>query len=100
MRALTWPFKSNEVEGIMKKLGKCKNNISFSLQVDQAYVILSIFPIEQKLTMLPIGYKFLASIKKSFLTDYSLPTTSRSTPTPKNTTLDATKALEFNSFDR
>ena len=42
-RALTWPFKSNEMEVIMKKLGKCKDSISLSLQVDQAYVILCIF---------------------------------------------------------
>lgn len=43
MRALRWPLKSNEVDGIMKKLGNCKDNISFSLQVDQEYVILFIF---------------------------------------------------------
>ncbi|KFY93584.1 hypothetical protein V498_04339, partial [Pseudogymnoascus sp. VKM F-4517 (FW-2822)] len=41
-RAFTWPFTSNEVEGIMKKLGKCKDSISFSLQVDQAVQVLSI----------------------------------------------------------
>ena len=35
MRALRWPLKSNEVDGIMKKLGNCRDNISFSLQVDQ-----------------------------------------------------------------
>ncbi|KFY30639.1 hypothetical protein V493_01778 [Pseudogymnoascus sp. VKM F-4281 (FW-2241)] len=42
MHALTWPFKSNEVEEIMNKLGKCKDSISFSLQVDQAVQVLSI----------------------------------------------------------
>jgi hypothetical protein len=35
MRALRWPLKSKEVDGITKKLGNCKDNISFSLQVDQ-----------------------------------------------------------------
>jgi hypothetical protein len=35
IRALRWPLKSNEVDEIMKKLGNCKNNISFSLQVNQ-----------------------------------------------------------------
>jgi uncharacterized membrane protein YccC len=39
MHALIWPFKSKEVEEIMNKLRKCKDNISFGLQVDQAYVI-------------------------------------------------------------
>jgi hypothetical protein len=39
MRALRWPLKSNEVDRIVKKLGNCKDNISFNLQVDQEYVI-------------------------------------------------------------
>jgi uncharacterized protein YukE len=39
MHALTWPFKRKEVEEIMNKLRTCKDNISFGLQVDQAYVI-------------------------------------------------------------
>ena len=39
MYALRWPLKYNEVNGIMKKLESCKENISFSLQVDQVYVI-------------------------------------------------------------
>jgi hypothetical protein len=43
MRALKWPFRSNEMDGIMKKLGSCKDNISFSLQVDQTYVLSIIF---------------------------------------------------------
>ena len=100
MRALKWPLKSSEVEEIMTKLGNCKDNISFSLQVDQAYVIMCTFHVEQKLTMLSTGYKFLASIRRSFLTDYGLPTTPRSTPTPKSTMPDAIKALEFSLFNR
>ena len=47
IRALRWPLKSNEVDRIMKKLGNCKDNISFSLQVDQEYVILVIFHIAE-----------------------------------------------------
>lgn len=47
IRALKWPLKSNEVDGIMKKLGKCKDNISFSLQVDQEYVISFIYQIAE-----------------------------------------------------
>lgn len=43
MRALRWPLKSKEVDGIIKTLGTCKDNISFSLQVDQGYTILFIF---------------------------------------------------------
>ena len=43
IRALRWPFRSNEVDGIIKKLGKCRDNLSFNLQVDQAYVLLTIF---------------------------------------------------------
>jgi hypothetical protein len=35
IRALRWPLKSNEVDEIMKKLGNCRDNISFSLQVNE-----------------------------------------------------------------
>ncbi|THV46068.1 hypothetical protein BGAL_0419g00010 [Botrytis galanthina] len=35
IRALRWPFKSNEVDSIIEKLGNCKDNISFSLRVNQ-----------------------------------------------------------------
>jgi hypothetical protein len=100
MRALTWLFKSNEVDGIIKKLGNCKGNISFSLQVNQAYIILFIFLMEKKLTILPIGYKFLASIKKPFSTNSSQLTMLHLTPTLKNIMLDATKVLESNSFNK
>jgi len=48
-RALRWPFRKNEVDEIIGKLGKCRDNISFNLQVDQAYVFLSIFCPKQKL---------------------------------------------------
>ena len=50
--------------------------------------------------MVPLGYKFLISINKLYSTNYSLPITLHSTPTTKNTMLDATKALERNSFGR
>jgi hypothetical protein len=43
IRALKWPFRSAEVDGIMEKLGRCRDNISFNLLIDQAYVLLSIF---------------------------------------------------------
>jgi hypothetical protein len=43
IHALRWPFTSNEVDGIIKRLDKCRDNISFNLQVDQTYVLLSIF---------------------------------------------------------
>jgi len=36
--ALIWSFRSHEVDTIMKKLGNCRYNISFSFQDDQAYV--------------------------------------------------------------
>ena len=45
-RALRWPLKSNEVDEIMKKLGNCRDNISFSLQVDQTYVIFIFYLAE------------------------------------------------------
>jgi len=35
IRALKWPFKSNEVEIIVKSLGRCMDAISLGLQVDQ-----------------------------------------------------------------
>jgi hypothetical protein len=43
IRALKWPFRSAEVDGIIEKLGRCRDNISFNLQIDQTYVLLSIF---------------------------------------------------------
>ena len=43
VRALRWPLESNEVDRIISKLGNCKDNISFHLQVDQECVILFIF---------------------------------------------------------
>ncbi|KFY68931.1 hypothetical protein V496_00682 [Pseudogymnoascus sp. VKM F-4515 (FW-2607)] len=42
LRALRWPLKSKEVNGIIKKLGNCKDNISFILQVDQEVQIIDI----------------------------------------------------------
>jgi chromosome segregation ATPase len=36
--ALKWHFKSEEVDGMIEKLGRCRNNISSSLQADQEYV--------------------------------------------------------------
>jgi hypothetical protein len=51
-RALKWPFKNEEVEGIVKDLGRCKEMISLGLQVGQACVILYTFLVEQKLTIL------------------------------------------------
>ncbi|KAF7908239.1 uncharacterized protein EAF01_003994 [Botrytis porri] len=42
IRALKWPFKSKEVDSLIKKLENCKANISFSLQVDQEVQILNI----------------------------------------------------------
>ncbi|TAQ83564.1 hypothetical protein B7494_g8112 [Chlorociboria aeruginascens] len=41
-RALKWPLKSKEVDRIIETLGECRNNISFSLQVDQEVQILNI----------------------------------------------------------
>jgi hypothetical protein len=35
---LIWPFRSHEVDTIMKKLRNCRYNISFIFQDDQAYV--------------------------------------------------------------
>ncbi|PQE14247.1 vegetative incompatibility HET-E-1 protein [Rutstroemia sp. NJR-2017a BVV2] len=45
VRALTWPFKTNEVDSIIKKLGSCKDTISFNLQVNQTHVISIIVKI-------------------------------------------------------
>lgn len=50
-RALRWPFVSKELGRIIEKLDKCRNNISFNLQVNQAYVLLSIFYYKQMLTI-------------------------------------------------
>ena len=47
IRALKWPFKNKEVEGIVKDLGRCKDIISLGLQVDQACVTPCIFHVEQ-----------------------------------------------------
>ncbi|KAF7943051.1 hypothetical protein EAE96_010996 [Botrytis aclada] len=42
IRALRWPFHSYEVDRIIEKLGNCKHDISFSLQVYQEVQILNI----------------------------------------------------------
>jgi hypothetical protein len=56
VRALKWPFKNEEVEGIMKDLGRCKDMISLGLQVDQACVTSYTFAVERKLTILSTGH--------------------------------------------
>lgn len=38
LRALTWPLKRTEVEGITQNLERYKSSLLFSLQVDQTYV--------------------------------------------------------------
>ncbi|KAH8665806.1 hypothetical protein BGZ60DRAFT_529071 [Tricladium varicosporioides] len=41
IRALKWPFRSAEVNEIMKKLGRYRDNISFSLLVNQTAKVLT-----------------------------------------------------------
>lgn len=55
-RALKWPFKNKEVEGIVKDLGRYKEMISLGLQVDQTCVTSYTFLVEQKLTILSAAY--------------------------------------------
>ncbi|KIE02136.1 P-loop NTPase, partial [Metarhizium majus ARSEF 297] len=52
--ALKWPLKSKDVEKAVKQLGRCGQNISLALQVDQTSVLLS---LDQKsvLSRLPIA---------------------------------------------
>jgi hypothetical protein len=47
IHALKWLFRSAEVDGIMEKLARCKDSISFSLLVNQVYMILFIFQIAE-----------------------------------------------------
>jgi hypothetical protein len=56
VRALKWPFKNEEVEGIVKNLGRCREMISLGLQVDQTCVTSYKFPVEQKPTILSTGH--------------------------------------------
>ena len=56
VRALKWPFKNKEVEGIMKDLGRCKDMIFLGLQVDQTCVTLCTFAVERKLIILSTGH--------------------------------------------
>ncbi|KAG9234358.1 hypothetical protein BJ875DRAFT_401290 [Amylocarpus encephaloides] len=42
IRALKWPFRSAEVDRITGELGRCRDNISFSLQVDKTAIVLTI----------------------------------------------------------
>ncbi|KAH0538628.1 hypothetical protein FGG08_004765, partial [Glutinoglossum americanum] len=42
VRALKWPFKNTEVQGIVKDLGRCREMISLGLHVDQAALTLDI----------------------------------------------------------
>ena len=34
IRALKWPFRSAEVNGVVERLGRCRDNISFNLLVE------------------------------------------------------------------
>jgi len=38
IRALKWPFKSKQVDKVIRELERCKGTISLALQVDQTYV--------------------------------------------------------------
>ena len=38
IRALKWPFKSRQVDKVIRELERCKGTISLALQVDQTYV--------------------------------------------------------------
>jgi hypothetical protein len=38
LRALTWPLKRTELEGVIQNIEKYKSLLTFSLQVDQTYV--------------------------------------------------------------
>ena len=42
LRALTWPFKSKEVEKIVARLEEYERTFSLSLQIDQTYLLISI----------------------------------------------------------
>ena len=55
IRAFKWPFKSKEVAGIVKNLGRHRDMISLSLQAVQAYV-RPFYPIDKKLTILRLQY--------------------------------------------
>lgn len=99
MRALKWPLKSKEVDGIMKKLRNLKDNISFSLQVDQEYVLLFMFQVTES-NNISTGYNFSTSTKRLSSINFSLPTTPHMTPMMRNTMLNATQELEWNSFGR
>lgn len=50
-RALKWPLKRAEVEGIVQNLERYKSSFTLSLQVDQTYVfwVLSPFPKDVRL---------------------------------------------------
>ncbi|KAG8422905.1 hypothetical protein J3459_009932 [Metarhizium acridum] len=52
--ALKWPLKSKDVEKVVKQLGRCGQNISLALQVDQTSILLS---LDQKafLSRLPMA---------------------------------------------
>jgi predicted nucleic acid-binding Zn-ribbon protein len=44
LRALKWPFKSKNVEKIMARLERHKSVILLALQVDERYIIISLYP--------------------------------------------------------
>jgi hypothetical protein len=56
VRAMKWPFKNKEVDGIVKCLARCKDMISLGLQVDQTCVTSCTFTVEQTLTILSTGH--------------------------------------------
>ncbi|KAF4486673.1 Vegetative incompatibility protein HET-E-1 [Colletotrichum fructicola Nara gc5] len=48
LRALKWPFKSKEVEGVIKNIAQCTRTFSIGLQLDMATTVLS---IDEKLAL-------------------------------------------------
>jgi Fungal N-terminal domain of STAND proteins len=43
LRALKWPFKSEEVEKIIRRLDRCKQSIALGLQLDETWAIMEGF---------------------------------------------------------
>ncbi|KAI5863467.1 hypothetical protein GGS23DRAFT_567180 [Durotheca rogersii] len=54
LRALTWPFKSKDVDKIVQDLRRCTETVSLALQVDQTTVILNLVQ-KTVLSRLPIA---------------------------------------------
>jgi hypothetical protein len=95
VRALTWPFESKDVDGIIKTMERCRDAVSAALTIDQTYVAafsLSTFELIRSTVR-----GFLISARQLFSPNCRLRMMQPSTRTPTSTTHDVIPTPELPS---